>query len=343
VGRELTIALEIQKQRGRDKFPVVPLAVDDTRLGVLEQFFDGQPLYVPVSSRAGGVVEALTAIFAALGTELPAYRAPAPPAAQRPLDDLILELSHPDFNTAGGKRRARAEAKLVYRPADPQRRRVESDPFVVTAPLGAIELNELRWYLEEYAVWPGGYVDQRARKVEQDLAAWGEALYQHAVPSGSPRDVLAGWSKPDGQPARRFSVQVDGRLPAGTDPAQCNLAREAATALLALPWELLRDGGRFLFQGNGAVRVRRRLPNTRDLEVAVVRPPIRVLLVTARPEDEACRYLDHRASAEPLVRAMENLPGLVELDLLQTAHLPSPGRPAAGAPTRRPAVPRGPL
>jgi len=70
VGRELTIALEIQKQRGRDKFPVVPLAVDGMRLGVLEQFFGGQPLYVPVSSQAGGVLEALPAIFTALGTQL---------------------------------------------------------------------------------------------------------------------------------------------------------------------------------------------------------------------------------------------------------------------------------
>ena len=60
--------------------------------------------------------------------------------------------------------------------------------------------------------------------------------------------MLAAWSKPDGQPARRFSVQVDGRLPKGTNPARCDLAREAATALLALPWELLRDDGRFLFE-----------------------------------------------------------------------------------------------
>ena len=40
-------------------------------------------------------------------------------------------------------------------------------------------------------------------------------------------------------------------------------------------------------------------------------PPIRILLVTARPEDEACGYIDHRASALPLVEAMEKLGGLV--------------------------------
>ena len=37
----------------------------------------------------------------------------------------------------------------------------------------------------------------------------------------------------------------------------------------------------------------------------VVATPIRILLVTARPEDDACGYIDHRASALPLVEAME--------------------------------------
>ena len=44
------------------------------------------------------------------------------------------------------------------------------------------------------------------------------------------------------------------------------------------------------------------------LDVPVVATPIRILLVTARPEDEACGYIDHRASALPLVEAMESLP-----------------------------------
>jgi tetratricopeptide (TPR) repeat protein len=101
------------------------------------------------------------------------------------------------------------------------------------------------------------------------------------------------------------------------------VAREAATALLSLPWELLHDGGRFLFQGARPVRVRRRLPNTRVLEIAAAAPPIRILLVTARPEDDACLYIDHRASAKPLVQAMENLGGLVRLSLLDPPTFPA--------------------
>jgi tetratricopeptide (TPR) repeat protein len=109
---------------------------------------------------------------------------------------------------------------------------------------------------------------------------------------------------------------VDAALEAGTSAADAEAVREAATLLLGLPWELLHDGDGYLFQGAKPTRVRRRLPNTRSLDVSVVAAPIRVLLVTARPEDEACGYLDHRASALPLVEAMEQLGGLVRLHVL---------------------------
>ena len=59
------------------------------------------------------------------------------------------------------------------------------------------------------------------------------------------------------------------------------------------------------------------------LDVPVVAPPIRILLVSARPEDEACGYIDHRASALPLVEAMESLPGLVRLHVLSPPTLPA--------------------
>ena len=78
------------------------------------------------------------------------------------------------------------------------------------------------------------------------------------------------------------------------------------------------------FKEPGPPRVRRRLPNTRDdLKVPVVAPPIRILLVTARPEDEACGYIDHRASAPPLVEAMEALGGLVNIHVLSPPTLPA--------------------
>ena len=44
-----------------------------------------------------------------------------------------------------------------------------------------------------------------------------------------------------------------------------------------------------------------------------------VLLITARPEDDACGYLDHRASAGPLVAATEELGEAMRLTLLHPA------------------------
>ena len=35
VGKELAFALELRKQRGKEEFPVVPLSLDGTQLGVL--------------------------------------------------------------------------------------------------------------------------------------------------------------------------------------------------------------------------------------------------------------------------------------------------------------------
>ena len=67
VGKELRHALEVQKQRGRDKFRVSALSLDGTKLGVLEEFFDAEPLYIAVSSAAGGVEAATHPILVALG------------------------------------------------------------------------------------------------------------------------------------------------------------------------------------------------------------------------------------------------------------------------------------
>src|SRR6185295_7033252 len=97
-----------------------------------------------------------------------------------------------------------------------------------------------------------------------------------------------------GTPARDAVADKSVRTPE-------DAVHEAATLLLGLPWELLHDGDGYLFQGAKPTRVRRRLPNTRTLDVSVVAAPIRVLLVTARPEDDSCGYIDHRASALLLV------------------------------------------
>ncbi len=233
------------------------------------------------------------------------------------LDELVLELTDLKFHDQDGMRRASAHARLVYEPATQGQLDVHSaKSWRFVAPIGPIEAEELRWYLEKYAVWPSDYFRDRARQVEESLVKWGQLLHEAALPPAHTANVLHAWGQIDPDAGRRFSVLVDATLEAGAPATDVETARESATVLLGLPWELLHDGRAFLFQGAKPTRVRRRLPNTRILDVPVFTTPIRILLVAARPEDEACAYIDHRASALPLVEAMEALGGLVHIRVL---------------------------
>jgi tetratricopeptide (TPR) repeat protein len=323
-GKELRHALGVQKARSRDKYPVIPISLDDTNLGVLEEFFDGEPLYIPASSGPDGVQAALHAILVAMGKRLPAERRPAPAPAPEPLEELVLHLTDFKMHEEGGTRRASARASFRYEPAATGQRTVESrQTWRLVAPIGPIESEEIRWYLEKYAIWPGECFRERARTVEAKLVKWGKLLYQAALPAEPTTTVMQAWAKVAGRSERRFSIFVEANTEAGAPAAETESAREAATQMLGLPWELIHDGRGFLFQGAHPVRVRRRLPNSQAREVPVVAPPIRVLLVTARPEDENCAYIDHRASALPLVEAMEALGGLVTLRVLDPPTLPA--------------------
>ena len=171
------------EERGKDKFPVIPLSLNGTKLGVLEEFFGEEPIYIPVSSDAGGVEAAINALLVALEQRLPAdVPAAAQPKAE-PLEELVLELTDLKFHEQDGVRRASARARLVYEPATPGQPDVHSvQSWRLIAPIGPIEAEELRWYLEKYAIWPSHYFRDRARKVEENLVKWGQLLYEAAMP-----------------------------------------------------------------------------------------------------------------------------------------------------------------
>ena len=291
---------------------------------MLEEFFGEEPVYIPVTSDAGGVEAAMNAILVALGKRDPADVAPTPQPKAEPLEELVLELTDLKFHEQDGVRRASARARLVYEPATPGQPDVHSaQNWRFVAPIGPIEAEDLRWYLEKYAVWPTTYDQDRARKVEADLVKWGQLLHEAAMPLVHTANVMQAWAKIGDHAGRRFSVHVDATLEAGAPEADVKTAKEVATTLLGLPWELLHNGKSFLFQGAQPTRVRRRLPGTEGFGVPVVATPIRILFVAPRPEDDACHYFDHRSSALPLVEAMEALPGLVKLHVLSPPTLPA--------------------
>jgi tetratricopeptide (TPR) repeat protein len=351
VGKELQYALELQKMRqaagqvGVQAYRVVPLSLDGTKLGVLEAFFADEPIYIPAQSTPGGVEAAINPILVALGRRLPFDTTPPVPTAvpipNEALEELVLHLSDFTIVEQDGKRRAAARASLRYHPADSRQQPIQStQAWRMQAPLGPIEADELRWYLEKYAVWPSSLFATQKQAIEQKLQTWGALLHEQAfqqparstgvtgatgstLTSATPAlaawattDVLAAWAGIAANANRRFSILVDATLDIGTAPERIAQAREAAAAMLALPWELLHNGSRFLFQGAHATRVRRRLPGTRAHGSLRLALPIRILLISARPEDAACGYIDHRLSALPLVDAAEALPGQIELHIL---------------------------
>lgn len=78
---------------------------------------------------------------------------------------------------------------------------VQSWRFI--APIGPIEAEELRWYLEKYAIWPSHYFQNRARKVEENLVKWGQLLHEEAMPVAHRENVMNAWAKINAQAGRR--------------------------------------------------------------------------------------------------------------------------------------------
>ncbi|MFL6275506.1 MAG: tetratricopeptide repeat protein [Blastocatellia bacterium] len=324
VRKEINKALEVEGQKKDSGYRVIPLLLPGIKPSALANWFDEEPVGIPVELRTGAVSEAVPAILAALGEQLPDDRQTAPEPPAHPVAELKLKLKHTSIEEIGqGKWRARATAQLIYDPADAARPAAESTEFNFTAPLGPIETDELRWYLEEYYRWPTAFFTERARRIEGQLPEWGRQLYNAATAAQSARELMADWQQSADDIERRFSIFVDSRLIEGSLEAEQAAANEAASALLALPWELMHDGRSFLFQGKNAVRVRRCLPKQRAEKAIASSLPIRILLVSPRPEDERAGYIDHRISARPLVAALESLGELAELTALDPPTLPA--------------------
>nr|VFJ44938.1 MAG: hypothetical protein BECKDK2373B_GA0170837_100860 [Candidatus Kentron sp. DK] len=174
---------------------------------------------------------------------------PAPRPSRQPREELILALTDPKIQERDGIRRATAHARLNFDPADTDTANPDEAEVAGTqgwrfvAPLGPIELDDLRWYLEDYAKWPGGVavIRDRAQRIQKNLPEWGRRLYRAAFPAEHAAHVLAAWNGAASGvtngitmgASRRFSVLVDTTPKAGAPETQAIpdiiAAREAAT------------------------------------------------------------------------------------------------------------------
>ena len=323
VGKEVRHALEVQKQRGKERFPVIPLSLDGTKLGVLGRVLRREPLYIAVSSVAGGVDRPCIRYSSRWESGNRGDVSPRPQPNAEPLEELVLELTDLKFDEQDGVRRASARARAVYEPGTPGQREVNSEQsWRFVARIGPIEAEELRWYLEKFAIWPSEYFRDRARKVEENLVRVGTASLRRRTARRvhGERHERVGPDRGAGRPPFFRSSRC--ALEAGARAGDVEAAREAATLLLGLPWELLHDGNGFLFQGAKPTRVRRRLPNTRVLDVPwSPRPSASCSSPPARRTKPAATSII-AASALPLVEAMEELGGLVRIHVLSPPTLP---------------------
>lgn len=319
VQKELKLAHKVAKERKDEGYKVISIIMPGVPAGLLKPFFPKEPIHIFLEKGATGpdLDSKMPHILAALGKELPNDWEPPTPIKAPPVEELILELTDPIIEEKDGIRRATATATLTYKPSNEGS--FSSVPYRFTAPLGAVELGEIRWYIEKYYQWPTGVFKTRAEKTEDNLPKWGKALYDAALAQDEVREPLEAWSHKGG--SRRFSVQVDSAFRKDTPDDKAVLIREAASDLLSLPWEIMHDGTGFLSQGKNKVRVRRRLKHHKQRTTLQAKLPIRVLLLSPRPEVDdkgnSVGYIDHRVIANPLMQAVENLgEDLVKVDIL---------------------------
>ncbi len=319
VPKEVQLALEVKKSQGDSGYKVIPILLPGIEPTALRLWFDEEPLAIKITVGPDGFEQALPSLFAALGEQLPDDLPAKVRGEAAPVADLILELTDLKVDTVQpAARRAVAKAWLVFDPPQSGAPSIKSHPFRFVAPLGGIEADELTWYIERYPQWPvGTEVAARAHAVERNLETWGQALFKEAIGQKQEgRAAFDAWRSAGGGADRRFSVLVDDNMLAEATDDQAEQARAAATSLLALPWELIHDGSGFLFAGRRGARVRRCLPNEQPKPPIESSPPLRVLLLSPRPEEDRVPYIDHRVSARPLVEALTPLGELAELSIL---------------------------
>jgi tetratricopeptide (TPR) repeat protein len=159
-------------------------------------------------------------------------------------------------------------------------------------PLDADALEDLRWYLEDYLLAPFGVWQDRGPAVRDKLAGWGNEVFGSVFGDGPARFAY--------ERARDRGLEV--------------LFRSAQPGLLALPWELMRDGAGPVALGTGGIS--RSLPVAGGAgTLAVPGGRLRVLMVISRPSGTG--DVGYQMVARPLLQRLEAVRGEVDLAVLR--------------------------
>ncbi|MBE0680594.1 MAG: tetratricopeptide repeat protein [Anaerolineales bacterium] len=163
-------------------------------------------------------------------------------------------------------------------------------------PLTEKDLGEIRWYLEKYPLWPVGPDRERAHEIEGKLSKWGRNLFDAIFSNQDAIGLLD-----------EFNALHSGGRVLTIDTTESRVLR--------LPWELLRDDSGYLFSKKPPISIRRRMHRAIGKPIQSFDLPVRVLMVTCRPD--GVEFIDPRSIAEPLLDALDDIPEKVEVEFLR--------------------------
>ena len=190
---EIEIAEQVMQEK--PDYRAIPLMLPGIAPKALKRYFKEEPAGETIKLDIDSLQEAMPRILAALGERLPDDLPQQKVVANKPVAELLLELSEPSLKRDdNGAEQLTARAKLKYFPADRSKERdVESPTFIFNSPIGQIEQGEIRWYLEEYFRWPVGLFRERAERTETRLPEWGQALFVASLGHASCQEVMEAW------------------------------------------------------------------------------------------------------------------------------------------------------
>ena len=163
------------------------------------------------------------------------------------------------------------------------------------SPFSADDLEDLRWYLEEYLTIPFAVYEERGRTIQAKLGPWGQALFGAVFGPG--------------QPGRDAYVKA-------RDEGACELVlRSGSAPFFSLPWELLQDPERPQPVALELHAIDRTVDAAGAASVVPPGPDLRVLMVIARPHGRD--DVGYQMIARPLLERLEAVSGRVTLDVLR--------------------------
>lgn len=160
--------------------------------------------------------------------------------------------------------------------------------------MGAAELEDLRWYLEDYLQTPFGVYSDRGSRIAGQLAGWGRALFDSVLGAEGGGD--------QGDLHGRGAAEI--------------VLRSEVPERLGLPWELMRAPGAsapLVLDGIGITRCVAANSTSDSFDAAGER--LRVLMVISRPA--GVNDVGYQMIARPLLRSMASAHSAVDLEVLR--------------------------